>query len=179
LAANADTFRLFLALWPNDQVRARLQGVSRDVVRNMGKPVPIQNLHITLAFLGYVDGATKACIEQAAGQVRQPPFQLVLDQVGYWPRPRVLWFGCAEAPDPMLTLVRDLQARFEACGCKPEKRPYHVHLTLARNVRHPRIDRQPDPVRWDVMDFALVESQTLPEGAVYRVLRSWPLQDQA
>jgi 2'-5' RNA ligase len=31
-------------------------------------------------------------------------------------------------------------------------------------------------LEWPVRDFRLVESHTLPTGAVYEVLRSWDLQ---
>ena len=167
--------RLFFALWPGGELREALTPLLKLHRECGGRAHPPTNLHITLNFLGMVDGETRDCLEQAAGEVISPSFGLTLDRFGYWPRPRVMWLGCSETPGPLLELVGALNSVVERCGLEPERRPYHAHLTLLRKAR--QAPTVPAPVlAWQVHDFVLVESASTPGGVEYRVLRRWALQ---
>ena len=173
---NDSAYRLFFALWPPASVRDRLAHLSRSLPLGKAKPVPAENLHITLAFLGSADEGQRACLESLAEGIQVPPFCLALDQLGHFPRPQVLWVGCSQEPEPVFELVGELKRRLPECGFEPETRPYRTHLTLARKVRRPRLEeKHVDPIVWPVEDFCLVASETLPQGAQYAVLRRWPL----
>jgi 2'-5' RNA ligase len=170
-----DAQRLFFALWPDDDVRAQIRSAARALIPHQAKAVSGDNLHITLAFLGRVAAPVRGCLERAAAAIRLPAFTLRLDRCGYWHRPRVLWLGADPAPEPLLALVRALAAGTVDCGLEPERRPYQVHLTVARKARRAVREGAIEPIEWGVERFCLVQSLTLPEGAVYRVLQSWPL----
>ncbi len=170
--------RLFLALWPDEDVRRRLTRVrDRAAAEHRGRPVAAENLHITLAFLGASDGRQRACAERAAGQVRAAPFTLVLERVGYWPRPRVFWVGSEQTPAPLSALVGALQQGLAECGFSLDERPFQPHITVLRKVP-PRPRFEPlldDPIEWPVNHFHLVASVTRSTGAEYRIIGTWPL----
>lgn len=171
--------RLFFAFWPDKALRRRLYALGSDLLGdNRGRQLPAENLHLTLAFLGYVDAGRQTCLEREASAIQSPAFTLTLDQAGFWPRKGILWVG-GTPPEELLALVRALQLGLTACGLEPETRPFQVHLTLARNVRRLRLERNHPiaPLAWPVRQFALVASQTLPDGARYEVLRIWELGD--
>ncbi len=165
--------RLFFALWPDDLVRARLARVARAI--DQGRKMDAGNLHVTLHFLGNTPAETQACVERAAAGVRGRPFELVLSEVGHWPRPQVVWLGPRETPSAMLDLHTALVEAMRPCGFEPEGRAFHPHVTLARKVRRLRYARSVAPIAWRVADFCLVESRTTPAGARYQVLRRWAL----
>lgn len=171
--------RLFFALWPDDALRQQLHALGGEVLgKQRGRYIPPENLHLTLAFLGSVDAARQACLEQMATVIRVPAFTLTLDQPGFWPRKETLWVG-GTPPAELLVLVQAINQGLRSCGLAPETRPFQVHLTLARNVRGLRLDRDRaiTPLAWRVGQFALVASQTLPEGARYEVLKTWRLEN--
>lgn len=170
--------RLFFALWPDEALQRTLYKLGRVVAPPGGKPMSVQNLHITLAFLGAIDADTRSCMENAADAVQLPPFELVLDKAGYWPRPQVVWLGCSTVPEPLQTLAARLNDAMAACGLTPEKRPYSPHLTVLRKARQEPRQLDINTVHWPVSDFVLVRSLTLPEGAQYQVVRRWPLAGQ-
>ena len=173
-----DKRRLFFALWPEEPVRERLDNLRREAVGDgPGRPVARDKLHLTLCFLGGVDAGTAVCLEQAAGRVAVPPFTLTFDSLGHWARPQVLWLGAGETPEELSELVRQLRRAQADCGLKPEGRPFQAHLTLARKVRRRPSLPEVAPVHWPVSDFALVASETLPEGARYEVVGRWPLRE--
>ncbi len=166
--------RLFFALWPDDGLREALTPLLKLKRECDGRGMQPGNLHITLNFLGSIDADTRDCMELAAADIALPPFELTLDHFGYWPRPKVMWLGCRETPEPLAQLAEELNRAGEACGLQPENRPYHPHLTLLRKAK--RAPQSPAPeLLWQVNEFVLVESVSVPKGVEYRVVRRWPL----
>jgi len=54
-AVSPATRRLFFALWPDEATREQLAHITRKAVRGSGgRPIPVENLHSTLVFLGSV-----------------------------------------------------------------------------------------------------------------------------
>jgi 2'-5' RNA ligase len=169
--------RLFFALWPDDDTRSALARLARSRLgTGRGRPVPAENLHLTLVFIGSVDGDYRACAEHAAEGLSAQSFTLEFVRTGYWPRPRVLWSAPHRTPDALAELASTLSNALIRCGHEPESRPFNAHITLARKVRGPVGEIAHAPIRWPVGEFYLVESETLPRGACYRRLRSWSLQ---
>ena len=169
--------RLFLALWPDDELRKHIKRSGKSLLRHGGgRPVALENIHITLVFLGNVDEHQQACVEQVADGVQCPIFSLKLDKAGHWPRPRVLWLGCKETPEPLKQLVSDLYQGINHCGIQLDSRPYQAHLTLMRKVSKPPADLTIEPIDWSLDRFVLVKSTTHPEGVKYSVIKEWPLR---
>lgn len=170
--------RLFFALWPDAAVRAALAQSSEQVLGKRVRRVPESNLHITLAFAGPVKAAVRQCLEQQAAAIRAAPFELVLEHVGHWPRPRILWAGPRHTPPALWSLVGGLNHAFEACGLALETRPWQAHITLARKISRPPPVTAIAPIHWSISDFCLVESVTGPQGSSYRILASWKLEGE-
>ena len=168
--------RLFFALWPDAAVRQALANTSRELLGRRVKLVPVENLHITLAFAGPVTAAVRDCLVAEAGGIRAAPFELVIDHVGYWPRPRILWAGPSHTPAGLWSLVEALNQAFDGCGLQRETRPFQAHVTLARKVGRAPPPAAVAPVAWSISDFSLVESVTDAHGACYRRLVTWKLE---
>jgi len=167
--------RLFFALWPDDRVRAGLDALVGGLPEHRGRLVHPQDRHITLVFLGDVSVDRRACVEEAARRVSAGPCELRIDQVGYWPRPRILWCGASQVPEPLLQLVSALQRELEACGFRPETRPYAPHVTLARKARKVPNYLLSESISWPVRELVLVASSIDGPPPRYQVLRRWPL----
>jgi 2'-5' RNA ligase len=169
--------RLFFALWPDDAVRARLNQAGEDLLGKRVKRVPAANLHLTLAFAGAVTAPVRQCLQAAAGDIRCPAFELSIEHVGYWSRPRIYWAGPVHTPPPLWSLAGLLQTALGECGLQTETRPYQPHITLARKIqRVPDITRFA-PIGWSIRHFSLLESVTGPRAASYQILGCWKLED--
>lgn len=167
--------RLFFALWPDDAVRAGLESLVRGLPEHRGRLVHPQDRHITLVFLGDVATERRACVEEAAQRVSATSCELIIDQVGYWPRPRILWCGASRVPESLLGLVSDLQRELKGCGFRPETRPYVPHVTLARKAHKVPSYLIPESLSWPVREYVLVVSNADQPPPHYQVLRRWPL----
>jgi RNA 2',3'-cyclic 3'-phosphodiesterase len=167
------TERLFFALWPGETERAALVGLQHALPWLGGRATHPRDLHLTLAFLGEVAPERRPCCEAAADGIQARPFDLRLDRVGYWPRPRILWCGSQFAPPPLLALVGSLTDALRPCGFPPERRPYAVHVTLARKAgAFKGIDVGDWSLDWPVRGFVLAAGAEGPPPR-YRILRHW------
>lgn len=167
--------RLFFALWPDDAVRTALDASAQHLLGKRVRRLAAANLHITLAFAGAVDAPRRSCLEAAADEYRGPRFELCIDRVGHWPKPRILWAAPTHMPAGLWSLAGAMRAALTVCGIEPDTRPYLPHLTLARKLGRPPARLEFPAIMWSISEFSLVESVTDPAGVRYCVLRSWTL----
>lgn len=169
--------RLFFALWPTAELARQCEAVAKQHFDwRHARRLAAEQIHLTLVYLGPSDDDQRRCAEAVADNVQSTPFEMELDRLGVWPRPRVGWIAPREMPVPLPQLVAQLQQGLNACGYPPEERPFQAHITLLRKIRRPpEVEQLDSPLSWPVSEFVLVESRTLPQGAEYRILRQWPL----
>lgn len=180
MASAADGQRLFFALWPDEALRHTLYKETRRAVRaSGGKPVPAENFHITLAFLGYLDAAGAAAASAAAQATTGACFDLVLDRLGFWADARVAWLGAQTIPEAGNRFAAELREALRARGIAVELRAFLPHVTLARKVSKPGNFGTLRPIRWPVREFVLVHSIPNRYASEYRPLASWPLRAPA
>lgn len=172
--------RVFFALWPDAFVLDALDDLAHaGVAACGGRRSRRDSLHMTLVFIGATSPGQLDMLRAAADSVRAAPFEMVLDRIGYWPHNRILWAGCHAAPSGQRRLLRLLEETLAAAGFPSERRPHFPHVTLARDARCRESPALDAAVRWQVAEFALVESFLQPSGARYRVLARWPLIENA
>ena len=178
----APGLRLFFALWPGDRCRADLAAAASQAVAGVeGQRVPPGNLHVTLAFLGWVPGTSLARLVEAGGAGPWPAVDLGFERVEYWARPRVVVALPAAVPATGQQIVERLWRDLEPLDLEREARPWQPHLTLARKLR----SRPEAELAWPAAApgsatsdwrLALVESSSHREGVRYKPLADWPLE---
>jgi len=168
-----NTQRLFFALWPDDKTRKAISvPVKQAAQYHQGKSIHINNIHLTLAFLGNVNQLQRECIEQCVESISMQPFSLCLEHLGIFPRPKVLWLGIKEQPGALTHLATSIEKCACDCGIKLDNKGFNPHVTLMRKVKQLN-EFDVDPIHWDVNKFCLVESVSQPEGVEYKVVKSW------
>ncbi len=168
------------------------------------RPVPAEQVHLTLHFLGERDEPMATRIETALSAVQAPSFMLTVDGVGRFRGGQgcVLWVGLSAAPlaeatmpatpnapglaaaDPLQALHADIGNALQTIGIAPERRRFHPHLTLARCrpgvpeavLREWLSTHRVLPAHaWRAARFVLYESQLGPHGALHTCRRAYPL----
>jgi len=175
--------RLFVAIDLPPEIAAQLQGLCYGVPG--ARWVQPEQMHLTLRFIGEVDGGIFRDIKEGLGVIQSSPFFLQVKGLGFFPprkTPRVLWAGVAPEEE-----VSGLRNRIEnvlvGMGLEPEGRKYSPHITLARlhDTPIPRLGRflagnslfatEPFPVS----EFHLYSSQLTAKGAFHVIEASYPL----
>jgi 2'-5' RNA ligase len=144
-----------------------------------------EQLHLTLRFIGEVDGRDAEAIDDALSAISAPRFTLELKGVGEFggKNPRALWAGVA-ASEPLLHLQRKIETAIQRIGLPAEERKFTPHVTLAR-LRAVPAGRVMDFLHdhalyssgpFELREFVLFSSKTAPGGSLYVAERSYPLR---
>jgi 2'-5' RNA ligase len=174
--ASAPTARVFFALVPPPEVQQALGELARETARGAhGRPVPAENMHVTLAFVGAWPIARLPVLFDAAAHVGGERTSVVLDRFGAFRRAGIVWIGPSLVPDPLTRLQALLADRLSAAGVTLDLQPYRPHVTLARHCRGAYPAGAAGPFEFDADRMVLMQSQTRAEGARYRELADWPL----
>jgi len=175
--------RLFTAIEIPDAVRARLSLLQGGVPG--ARWTPVENLHLTLRFIGEVDEPTAGDIDHVLSGIREKAFDLALRGVGEFGgrEPRAIWAGVA--PNASLQhLVAKIESALQRMGLAAETRKYTPHVTFARlrdapaaKVReflgaHGPFDSGPFTAR----AYTLFSSFQSSKGSLYRAEHTYPLE---
>lgn len=134
--------RLFLAVEPDPPARERLDAMLSALRRALGDAAsslrwtPAGNVHITLHFLGEVDGAGADRLRVALGtSLPQAWFSVRTSRPGVFPHggpPKVVWLGVGAGGAELAAVYDELSHRLRGAGVPIEGRAFSPHLTLAR-----------------------------------------------
>lgn len=164
-----------------DRLRAELRTAGMDEAFRW---VAVENLHLTLRFLGNVDEDTAArVIESMRAPIARDPATIELGELGTFPprgRPRVLHAGVTEGLEFLRALRGDVDARLAPLDrWEPDRRPFAPHLTLARGREPGKFNpvdfsRLLERAAWPrsafrVAHVTLFSSKTLPSGPEYTI----------
>ncbi|MGB8908242.1 MAG: RNA 2',3'-cyclic phosphodiesterase [Candidatus Cybelea sp.] len=130
--------KLFVGIDLREDARARCAAVSQ-TLRKMGFDARYETpekLHVTLAFLGYVEPALceEVVSELSAAGSPAKPFALMLDKLGAFPherRPRVVYVGAREQGAPFRELAQSVRGAYARLGFD-FKDDAVAHVTIAR-----------------------------------------------
>jgi 2'-5' RNA ligase len=149
-----------------------------------------EKLHLTMKFLGdtndnQIEELKDICREIAAEILR---FDLRIAETGVFPsarNARVLWIDVKDEKGNLAKINRRLETEAERIGFAAEKRNFKPHLTIAR-LKDPRSSRELvekhlekdfEPVVWEVAEIVIYESRLRPTGSIYEKLTTVQLKD--
>ena len=124
--------RLFVALELPEAERGRLARLQHGL--RGARWVAPEALHLTLRFIGNVDGRQAEDIDAALTTLRFDAFPLALAGIGRFGegrKLRALWVGVEENP-LLLRLQTKIEQLLQRAGLPPEARKFKPHITLAR-----------------------------------------------
>jgi 2'-5' RNA ligase len=161
--------RLFIAVWPTEEVAEELAALPRKDQRGV-RFVPPESWHITLRFLGEANpyeviGALDDVVLPSAVARLGPGVDAFSDRALVVP---------VAGLDELADVVRDATAHI---GQAPRRR-FVGHLTLARLkpfADMPRAMGSFVQAEFEVGEVALVQSHLDPDGARYTTIHTWPV----
>jgi RNA 2',3'-cyclic 3'-phosphodiesterase len=174
--------RLFVALPLPAETRDALAGwMSRCGAQPGLRWTPVEQLHITLHFLGEVAESRLDSIMQALDGIAARRFRVTFEGVESLGRGGVLAVSATATP-PFLALVEAVRSRLAPFtdGGPGADRAFHPHITVARARRGAAVPKPrslpPLPaLEFLATGFRLYRSDLRPEGALHTVIRDWTL----
>jgi 2'-5' RNA ligase len=169
--------RAFLGLSPDANTKFAIDVWRNDALPNLETLVPAANFHVTLAFLGNITTGQLEVITRLIDEMPKiTAFDVSLDRLGYWPKPKAFWLGCQHTANEHLTLVKQTHEMANKSGMLLHEQDYVAHLTLARKCTvNPPAPTIPANFQWRADKFHLFESKSSPQGVYYPIIQSWPM----
>lgn len=149
------------------------------------RAVPEEQIHVTLRFIGEVEGTVFKDIKENLSSINASPFNLAVQGVGHFPprgKPRVIWAGL-QPTEPLVKLKRRIDTCLIECGLAPDNRKFSPHITLAR-LNKPPMDRITRFLagnaflkfeEFEVNHFHLYSSKLTNKGAAHTLEAEYPL----
>lgn len=178
--------RSFLAIAVPEEAAAaigRLQGQLR-----LGHPLPPENLHLTLAFLGDQSEPALEELHFCLERLSAPGFDVEFGPLGSFghPAPSSVHAEVRLTPE-LATLHRAVRGALHSAGLQTERRRFRPHITIARLPHRMTGDETAALLRF-LATFAaaplpsfparaltLFRSHLRPEGAIHEPLTDYPL----
>ena len=150
--------------------------------------VKSENLHLTLKFIGYTRESDIPKIINKVNDVtaKFKPFYLSVRGTGCFPkkeRPRTLFMGVEGRVNLLNNLVKNIEIQLEKLKFPKDRFNYLPHITIAR-VKYPQsqtpdidlfLKSSYDPIDLSIDRVQFFASELLPSGAIYSLLKTFPL----
>jgi RNA 2',3'-cyclic 3'-phosphodiesterase len=169
--------RLFVAVPIPDQIKEALLNTKTNIPG--ARWIDKDHLHLTLKFLGEVDGQNFRIIRDSLSEIIIEKFLLKIKGVGFYPPgnfPKVLWAGVEN--QPQLTILRNkIESNLYSLGIKREGRKFKPHITLSR-LKNSQVSRVSEFLStfssfktesFLINEFRLYSSKLYPRGAVHTI----------
>jgi 2'-5' RNA ligase len=151
-----------------------------------GKPVPEENLHLTLAFLETAPDAALGDLNEMLEALRAAPVEIRFTELdSFTELERGLVFAAVERTEPLQALHDRVAALCRSAGLELPRRRFRPHVTLMRARRQPagperdRLAAMLGPVPglpgFTARAMTLYRSTLTPRGALHEPLASYPL----
>lgn len=142
-----------------------------------------QNFHITLQFLGDTPKSElleiRNTLENVVAQIPSFTISFAKPDVFGGKKPRVFVVNIDQGTDSLVKIQSELAFQLKKIGFKPDKRPYHPHVTVARIRRNKRLspreasllvkqnDEVTQGIQCEISEVVHFESELTPTGAIY------------
>lgn len=173
--------RCFIAIdFPDEVVKeiARAQGLLSGT-KFTGKLTELENLHLTLKFLGEIDDEKIEEVKKRLSEIKFEPMKLKLGKIGTFSRPKgkddkgniIIWIKVEGGE--IYALQKKIDSVLEGIFAKEER--FMSHLTIAR-VKYVKDKKgflehinsiHVKPIEFGVSEFKLKKSELKPFGPAY------------
>lgn len=146
--------------------------------------IDVENYHITLRFIGDVDGPTADELVSAFDRIDRQSFSLSLSGMGSFgsKKPHSIWAGVSPSNE-LKALQAEIERICQRLGFGPDPRRFSPHVSLAR-LRNPRVGDVIEylgargnfrTLPFNVGRFVVMSSRDSVGGGPYIVEEAYPL----
>ena len=176
--------RTFICIdFPSEVIKevARIQTLIKNKFIFTGKSIELENLHLTLKFLGEIDKNKLEKIKEKLSTIKFPILNLQLSHMGTFSfkrKPRIVWI---KINGNIFALQKKIDESLSKLFTKEER--FMSHLTIAR-IKYVKdksgfIDYvkniKPKKIKFSVSKFKLKSSELKPTGPIYTTLEKYKL----
>lgn len=174
--------RAFICLSFPDEIIKEVARVQSLIQKNkfIGKLTELENLHLTLKFLGEITNETLSSVQEKLAQIEFQEFEATALNIGTFSfrgSPKIVWIKIGGKQ------IHDLQKQIDL-ALEPEfkkEQRFMSHLTIARikhvsdkenflkSIKNIKVKK----IKFKVSGFKLMSSELKPLGPIYKTLKEF------
>lgn len=172
--------RVFVAVDIPKNIREEIKKIQKKIPEFKGKKTELENLHLTLKFLGNIDEKVLSEVKKRLKEIKIKSFETEINSLGVFSPSfiKIVWIHLTNFEALQKIIDKNLSGLFEK-----EKR-FMSHLTIARvkSIKNKKefleeLERIKFPeIKFRVKDFRLKKSTLSRKGPVYEDLEEYPLE---
>ena len=173
--------RAFIAIDLPIEIRKKIKQIQKKLPEFIGKKTEINNLHLTLKFLGEIDKKKLTEIKKRLDEIKFNKFETEIDIVGVFSEEfiKIVWLHMTNCEELQKLIDEKLSGLF------PKEERFMSHLTIGRvkyvkdkksfleKIRKIKIDE----IKFVVNSFVLKKSLLTTNGPVYENLLEVKLEE--
>ncbi len=182
--------RFFVGIFTTKKLEEHINRLKDEISDSIiGKWTEIQNLHITLQFIGNVEESKRINLLYNLEDISKEfsPFTVAYDGVGAFPntsKPRILWIGISKGANSLKALANKIVRANAKSGIIPETKPFYPHVSICRiqeitsNKIYPFMRKHKDVffLEEEITKIALVKSSLTSIGPIYTIVEEFYLK---
>jgi len=175
--------RCFIAINFDEEIKNKIVEIQKQLPEFLGKKTEIENLHLTLKFLGEIDDDKIKIVQEKLREIKFKKFFITLDKLGFFSEKilRIVWLGVDENDKEIFALQKIIDDKLS--GLFEKEKRFMSHLTIARVKRvedKKRFFEEFEKIKlsefkFEVKEFYLIESELKLEAPVYTTINSFKL----
>ena len=149
------------------------------------------NLQLNIKFIGQTPEKSINKIIKSVSRITSSikPFSVKVSGTGCFPintRPKTLWLGISGEVKPLIDMVREIENKLFEIGFSKDKKEFIPHITVAR-ISYPQkvvpninifLKSSYDVIDLEIDRMQFFSSELLPNGAIYSLLKTFPLGEK-
>jgi len=182
---NSQALRTFICIDFPEEVTKEVARIQEFIEKQnpTGKITELENLHLTLKFLGEITPEALEKVKQALSKIKFPKLDLWISKAGtfnYGRRPKLVWIKVSG--EAIFSLQNEIDKSLSDLFPKEER--FMSHLTIAR-IKYIK-DKQgfikyvsrikPKKIKFNIDKFKLKSSELHPGCPVYTTLEEYELE---
>ncbi|MCX6749499.1 MAG: RNA 2',3'-cyclic phosphodiesterase [Candidatus Pacearchaeota archaeon] len=172
--------RAFISIDLPENIRKEIEKIQKKLPAFEGKFTELENLHLTLKFLGDVDEKILIEIKRRLREIKIKKFETRVSELGSFSPNyiKIIWVKLDNCGHLQRIIDEKLSGIFE----KEERFMGHVTIARVKSVKNKNYFlgelkkiKILDGLRFQVKSFELRKSELMPEGPVYETLEEYHL----
>jgi 2'-5' RNA ligase len=181
--ARNEKIRCFIAIDFPDEILKEVARIQEELekIKFNGKIVELENLHLTLKFMGEVDDLKLEKIKNKLNEIKFKPFEVKLGEIGVFNirgRPNIVWIKL-EGKE-IWDLQKQIDGKMREIGFEMEER-FMSHITIARikyvSDKNNFVERVKNigvkGIAFKIDKFRLIKSELRMMGPVYTAIEEF------
>jgi RNA 2',3'-cyclic 3'-phosphodiesterase len=169
--------RCFVAIDIPKNIKKIILKIQKQLPEFGGKFTEVENLHLTLKFLGGIDNDVISRVKELLAQIKIRQFEIIMNSIGIF-SDRIVWLNVENCDELQKEVDEKLKKLFE------KENRFMGHLTIARiktiddkkEFRSKLKQIKIPKMKFIVKDFILKKSKLTRNGPIYENLKIYPLE---